>query len=73
MMPSETGLPINQYIQRQKIERAKELLRVPKLSISDVSERLAFSSPSYFSLIFRKFVGMSPGDYQQASVDDVIS
>ena len=66
----ETGCTINQYIKRAKIEKSKELLKNPLLSISDVSERLAFSSPSYFSSVFKKITGMSPGDYLTGSGAD---
>lgn len=61
----ETGENLNQYINRQKIEQAKNLLRAHSLSAADISERLSFSSPSYFAAIFRKFTGMTPSAYQQ--------
>lgn len=61
----EVGMSINTYIGEQKIEQAKFLLDSSSLSIGDVSERLAFSSPSYFSLNFRKYTGMTPAEWQQ--------
>lgn len=59
----EVGMSINNYIQKRKIETAKEMLRTSQFSVSDVSERLSFSSPSYFSSIFRKYTGLTPGDF----------
>ncbi len=59
----EVGKSINSYIQERKIEAAKGMLRTSQFTVSDVSERLAFSSPSYFSSIFRKLTGMAPGDF----------
>lgn len=60
----ETGISIGNYIKQQKIETAKRLLNMTQMSSADVSERLAFSSPSFFSATFKKFTGMSPSDYQ---------
>lgn len=61
----ETGQSLFDYINQQKIQMAKLILTDKKLSIADISYRLAFSSPSYFSSVFRKQVGMSPAEYQQ--------
>ncbi len=60
----ETGMTINYFIQKRKIDRSKDLLLLPGLSIADVAERLSFSSPSYFTAIFRKYTGMRPGDWR---------
>lgn len=61
----EVGTSINNYIHQQKIDQAKVLLANHQLSAADVSERLAFSSPSYFTAIFRKYTGMTPSAWQQ--------
>lgn len=59
----EVGMTINHFIQKRKIETAKDMLKTSRYSIADVSEQLAFSSPSYFSSIFRKYEGITPGDF----------
>lgn len=61
----ETGDSMTHYIQKRKIEYAKDMLKEARLSIADISERLSFSSPSYFSSVFKKCTGMSPGEYLQ--------
>lgn len=61
----ETGDTIAVYIQKRKVEYAKNLLKDSRLSIADVSQRLSFSSPSYFSSVFKKYTGMSPAAYIQ--------
>lgn len=60
---SETGKNLNTYIKEEKIELAKQYLRDSTLTIADISERLSFSSPSYFTSVFRKITGESPSDY----------
>jgi AraC-like DNA-binding protein len=34
------------------------------ISVAEISERLAFSSQSYFTAVFKQFTGMMPTEYQ---------
>lgn len=61
---AETGTALNDYIKEQKIEQAKRMLNRTGLSIAEVSERLAFSSPSYFCAVFKQVTGIAPSEYQ---------
>lgn len=69
---SETGESLVDYINRQKIQLAKIILKDTKLSVTETSDRLAFSSPSYFSSVFKKQAGVSPAEYQQAQRDALL-
>lgn len=60
----ETGLSIREYAAQKKIERAKDLLKQHDLNIQDISDRLGFSSQSYFGDLFHKSTGMSPGEFR---------
>lgn len=62
---SESGKSLVDYINHQKIQLAKIFLRDMKLSVSETSSRLAFSSPNYFSSVFKKQTGVNPAEYQQ--------
>ena len=55
-----TGDTIIHYFLRLKIAEAKRLLREEKLTVSEVSTKLSFDSPAYFSRCFHKYTGMSP-------------
>ena len=60
----ENGIALKDYINREKIEYAKRLLASPQASVVEISERLSFSSPSYFGLVFQEYTGMTPSKYQ---------
>ena len=55
----------NEYIRRQRLERAAMLLRTTQDEIQDISARLQFCSQSYFADHFRRLYGVSPTAYRQ--------
>lgn len=48
-----------------RINAAKELLRNPTCKIYEVSERVGYKDPKYFSQIFKKSTGLTPKDFAQ--------
>ncbi len=55
-----TGYSTSIYIRMKRLQKAKELLTVEDLTISEIAYRVGFKSPVYFSQIFRKTFGESP-------------
>ena len=64
----ETGIPPADYIVRQKIAMAKELL-AGGCKVHDVAYRLAFSSPSYFATVFKRYSGKTPTRYTREKLN----
>jgi AraC-like DNA-binding protein len=60
-----TGLSPHQYLVRQRITRAKELLADPTRRVADVSYELGFPHQSHFTTVFGKVVGTTPSAYQR--------
>ncbi len=58
------GCGVMHYFNSLKVLKAKELL-TQDLSIAQVSERLSFSSPNYFSLVFKKHTGKLPTQFRR--------
>lgn len=58
------GITIEQYIIRQKIERVKELLVYDELSLSEIAERMGYSSAAHLSAQFKKVTGLTPSFYK---------
>lgn len=59
-----TGVSPKQYLLRIKFERAIELLSDTDLSVAQISELVGISDSNYFSRIFKKHTGHSPGFYR---------
>lgn len=54
-----------EYLTKIRIEESKKFLVDSKESISDIALRLGFSDQSYFSKVFKKVEGMTPGKYRK--------
>lgn len=65
LFSSVEGITIEQYIIRQKIEKAKELLFYDELTLSEISYRMGYSSAAYLANQFKKVTGMTPGQFRQ--------
>ncbi|HIK03756.1 MAG TPA: helix-turn-helix transcriptional regulator [Trichormus sp. M33_DOE_039] len=59
-------LPPHQYIIRQRIELAKQLLHKPEYNITEVALECGFAHPTHLSRHFRRLVGMSPSDFRNS-------
>lgn len=62
---SVMGTNFSDYINRVRIEKAKELLRLDNQSINDISEEVGFADVGYFSKVFKKTVGLTPSKYRR--------
>lgn len=53
------------YIRNLRIEKAKVLLTQSTLKAYEISEAVGFTSPKYFSSVFKQVTGMTPSEYQK--------
>jgi AraC-like DNA-binding protein len=65
-----TGLSPYQYFLHMKINKAKELLGEGIYSVKEVSYKLAFQNPYYFSRLFKKKTGVSPSQWNGLSIPE---
>ena len=61
---AEMHMPINAYLRKARVEKAKMLLLFTNESIQDIADELHFCSQSYFAEAFRKETGLSPLEYR---------
>jgi len=60
----EMGISFSEYLAEYRMSLAKEWLDTTTMKLSDISERLNYSNPTAFIRMFRKVVGMTPGQYR---------
>jgi AraC-like DNA-binding protein len=60
----ETGETLKAFIQRKKIEEAKNLIVYSDLSISEIYSVLNFHDQSYFIKVFKKLTGLTPKQFK---------
>ncbi|WP_391572447.1 response regulator [Cohnella sp.] len=61
-----TGDMFSNYLNRIRIEKSKELLAQTTLKSNQISTMIGFTNVTYFSNIFKKFVGVYPIEYRKA-------
>ena len=62
---TETGLTLNRYILKKKIDAACQMLKYSRYEAVDVGNFLAFSSHSHFIQKFREETGLTPKQYRE--------
>lgn len=66
----DTGQQLSAFINQQKVNEAKQLLRFTDKKLSRIANDLSFSTQSYFQNVFRKYTGITPLEYRQKSDDN---
>jgi AraC family transcriptional regulator len=65
MFRKSTGQTPHQFVLRQRIERAKAMLRAPHARVLDVAVACGFKTQQHFAQVFRDVCGVSPTGYRQ--------
>ena len=64
-MSKVTGMGVNDYINRIRIEKSEHYLLHTELSIKEISQELGFAYPRYFSTTFKQFKGLTPTQFKE--------
>ncbi|MDR0136884.1 response regulator transcription factor [Metabacillus idriensis] len=57
-----TGLSFNHYVNKVRMEKAKNLILEGKLLIYEIAEEVGYKNTPYFSSLFKKYTGVNPTD-----------
>ena len=63
LFKKETGMSFGEYVARKKTETARNMIAYSDYSLSQIASILAFGSQSYFVKVFKKYEGVTPGQY----------
>lgn len=61
----KTGMNLYDYIERTRMEKAKQLLIESDYQIKDIGQMVGYGTPRYFSYFFKRFTNMSPSEFQK--------
>lgn len=64
LFKQETGQTFTEFLTAQRMHRAKMLLGIPKMRVSDAAEQCGYADSRYFSVCFKKFWHKTPSEYQ---------
>ncbi|CAI9389498.1 helix-turn-helix domain-containing protein [Niallia sp. Sow4_A1] len=62
------GITPIQYLTNIRIIKGAELLYQTKYSIEDISVQVGFANANYFTKVFRKSTGMTPGEFRKKNI-----
>ena len=61
----EVGLTPQQYLEGQRLGRARQLLELTTRPVAAVAAEVGYENPFYFTLRFKRETGLSPRDYRK--------
>lgn len=64
MFKKETNYTFTNYLIYYRISLAMELLKNCRVKVYEVADQVGYSDTAYFSVQFKKIVGLSPSEYQ---------
>ena len=65
LFKEHTGKSAIDYIIHLRIETAKNLLKKTTYTINEISSKVGFKNPLYFSRKFKEKTGVSPSEYKK--------
>lgn len=64
-MKSELGMSVMQYVTKQRLNKAAELLKYTSTNIENIALVVGYDSHSAFSQVFRQYFNKSPTEYRE--------
>lgn len=64
IIKQELGIGYKEYLMNLRMNKAKELLLEPHVSVADVCQKIGYTNTSHFIKLFQKHTGMTPAKYR---------
>lgn len=65
LFKKETGRNFIDFLNEVRINKAKELMKDTTLKLYEIAEMVGYRDNAYFGQMFKKYVGISPGDFRR--------
>ncbi len=62
---SEAGVSFSDILERQRLERAQQILIKSRLSVAETADLLGYSERTSFGRAFKRWTGVSPQQFRQ--------
>lgn len=66
LFKKETGITLTDYVNKRRVERAKQLLKSSNTQIQSIAQNCGIYDVNYFTKIFKKYEGVTPKEYRNA-------
>lgn len=66
VLRQETGKTFVEYLTDLRMEKAKHLLQYTDKKNYEISELCGYSTPAYFSTVFKSATGLTPSEYRKS-------
>ena len=60
----EAGVTFVEYLTNVRMDKAREMLRNPEISVKDIASAVGYQDANYFSRIFKRLEGRTPTEYR---------
>ncbi|MDT8299725.1 MAG: helix-turn-helix domain-containing protein, partial [Spirochaetaceae bacterium] len=64
LFTEEIGEAFTTWLNRRRIDKAIEMMKTTDLSIREIAERVGYVNSNYFYKLFKKYMGLNPGEFQ---------
>lgn len=64
LFSDETGETFTVWLNKLRIEKAIELMKTTDLTIREIALKIGYVNSNYFYKLFKKYMGVNPGEYQ---------
>jgi AraC family transcriptional regulator len=64
-----TGMRPHDFLLQRRIDRARGLLRDPKLALVDVALSVGFQTQAHFTTVFKRFAGDTPNRWRRLALE----
>ena len=67
LFKKDTGITLTEYVNKKRVDRAKELLLSTNLQIQNIAQRCGILDVNYFTKTFKKYTDMTPKTFREVN------